>query len=77
MEDRKLNALPDEALDEVAGGAYATKNRETGKYDVYSVKRQFIASYDTEDEAKRAAQRYTMENEPFIETMSKVWLPPA
>lgn len=69
MEDRKLNALPDEALDEVTGGAFAVKNQETGKYDVFSIKRKYIASYDTEEEAKHEAIRYTEQYEAFLTTM--------
>ena len=36
MEEKKLNALPDEALDAVAGGAGYRYNEKTGKYDVYT-----------------------------------------
>ena len=59
MEDKKRNELSDEALDAVTGGAFYRLNTETGKYDVISCDKKYIATYDTEADARKAAWEYT------------------
>ena len=55
MEDKKLNALPDEALEDVTGGAGYRYNEKTGKYDVYTKNGKLVKSFDRKKDALDAA----------------------
>ena len=59
MKEKRINELSDEALDEVTGGATYHYNEGTGKYDVISKNKKYVASYDTEEEARKATWEYT------------------
>ena len=64
MEDKKFNELTDEALDSVTGGAFYQYNEETKKYDVMSRTKEYIASCDTEGEARKMTMQYTQTETP-------------
>ena len=57
MEDKKLNALSDEALDAVTGGkgkVYCQKNEETGMFDVIDeMTGRCICSFNTLEDAEK------------------------
>ena len=55
MEEKKLNALPDEALDEVAGGAGYRFNEETNQWEVYNKRGKVVGYFAKEREAAFAA----------------------
>ena len=67
MEDKKLQELTDkqpaeiadEALDAVAGGSKCVYNAETGRYDVFTNRYQFLDSFSTEEEAKRFMEMFS------------------
>ena len=59
MEDRKLNALPDEALDAVTGGAYYELNKTTHDYDVFTKDGEKVASLPIKIMAEELAKRMT------------------
>lgn len=61
MEDKKLNALPDEALDQVAGGATCQKNEATGLYDVYDKHGKVVQSFARKKDAEKATAELSIQ----------------
>ena len=59
MEEKKLNALNDEALNEVTGGATYRYNEETGEFDVLDKDGKKFGSYADEKTARGIAASLT------------------
>lgn len=67
MEDKKQRELTekqpaeiaDEALDAVAGGTKCIRNAETGLYDVYTNRKQFLDSFTTEEDAQKFMEMFS------------------
>ena len=55
MEEKKLNALSDEALDSVTGGAGYRFNDETNQWEVYNKRGQVVETFARERDASRTA----------------------
>lgn len=67
MEDKKQRELTekqpaeiaDEALDAAAGGSKCIRNAETGLYDVYTNRKQFLDSFTTEEDAQKFMEMFS------------------
>ena len=59
MEDKKLNELNDEALDNITGGAYYQYCMKTDLYDVFTKDGVYVSSTALEEAAKELANALT------------------